>query len=149
MISSENCHKLIMASEGCRLTAYQDSVGVWTIGYGHTKGVGAGMTCTPVQAASWLADDLHLSEYGVNCHVSVMIDQNQFDALCDFVFNLGIGALSGSTLLRLLNEGETAAAANEFPKWCHAGGKVLPGLVTRRAREQALFLGDPNFMEKG
>jgi lysozyme len=72
----------------------------------------------------------------------VSLNQGQYDALVDFTYNLGPAALQGSTLLRKLNAGDYAGAAAEFPKWCHAGRAVLPGLVTRRARERAMFEGD-------
>src|ERR1700744_5782663 len=97
---------LTMASEGVRLTAYLDSGGIPTIGYGHTSGVKAGMTCTQAQAEQWLAEDVEGSEYVVNKVVTAPLNQNQFDALVDFVFNLGSGAFQGSTLLKLLNQGD-------------------------------------------
>ncbi len=74
--------------------------------------------------------------------VKVPLTQGQFDALVSFAFNLGAAALAGSTLLRKLNAGDCAGAAAEFGKWVHADGTVLPGLVTRRARERALFEGE-------
>ena len=127
--------------EGLRLTAYQDQVGVWTIGYGHTgKDVRPGLTITQQQAEDLLAKDVASAAASVNQLVTVVIGQNQFDALVDFTFNLGAGALGGSTLLRKLNAGDFAGAAAEFPKWCRAGGKVVLGLQRRRQAEQALFL---------
>lgn len=126
-------------SEGFRSTAYQDSGGVWTIGYGHTKGVTKGMTCTQAQADQWLADDVKEASDAVNKLVQVPLNQNQFDALVDFVFNLGIGNFQGSTLLKLLNQGDYAGASNEFPKWNHDNGKVVAGLTIRRLAEQKLF----------
>ena len=126
-------------SEGLRLTAYQDSVGVWTIGYGHTNGVHAGMTCTQEQADQWLQEDVQGAVYVVNSVVTAPLNQNQFDALVDFVFNLGSGNFQSSTLLKLLNQGDYQGASNEFPKWNHAGGVVVNGLTTRRLAEQKLF----------
>ncbi|UGA37973.1 lysozyme [Chromobacterium haemolyticum] len=134
---------LIQKSEGLRLKAYQDSVGVWTIGYGHTgPDVKPGMVITQAQADALLARDLERFEAGVARLVKVPLNQNQFDALVCFSFNLGLGALQGSTLLlRLLNAGDYAGAAAQFPRWNKAGGKELPGLTRRRAAEQAMFLG--------
>lgn len=76
----------------------------------------------------------------LNCVVKIAISQNQYDALCSFTFNLGSGALKGSTLLKRLNEGNLRAAADEFPKWCHDNGKVVKGLLNRRNAERSLFL---------
>ena len=131
---------LIKSFEGCRLTAYQDSVGVWTIGYGHTSGVYQGMTITEEQAEEFLRSDLGTSESAVNRLVTYGINQNQFDALVSFTFNLGSGNLAKSDLLKKLNQGDITGAANEFDKWVHAGGQVLEGLVKRRAAEKELFL---------
>lgn len=131
---------LIKSFEGCRLTAYQDSVGVWTIGYGHTSGVYSGMTITEAQAEAYLKSDLVTSENAVNKYVTYAINQNQFDALVSFTFNLGSGNLASSTLLKKLNQGDISGAANEFDKWIYAGGEVLEGLVKRRAAEKELFL---------
>ena len=126
-------------SEGCRLAAYQDQVGVWTIGYGHTKDVKRGDTCTQEQAAEWLSDDIDACEIAINRDVRIQLTQNEFDALVDFAFNLGIGALEHSTLWRRLDAGDFARAAAEFPLWDHAGGKTIEGLFERRMAEQELF----------
>lgn len=131
---------LIKSFEGCRLTAYQDSIGVWTIGYGHTSGVYSGMTITEAQAEAYLRSDLIISENSVNQYVTYAINQNQFDALISFTFNLGSGNLASSTLLKKLNQGDISGAANEFDKWIYAGDEVLEGLVKRRAAENELFL---------
>lgn len=125
--------------EGCRLNAYQDSVGVWTIGFGHTAGVHPGMSCTQQQAEEWLQSDIHWAEYAVNKYVTAPLTQSEFDALVDFTFNLGVGNFVHSTLLRLLNAEDYEGAANEFPKWNRAGGKILPGLTARRLAEQEMF----------
>ena len=127
--------------EGLRLTAYQDSVGVWTIGYGHTgSDVHPGLAITQQQASELLLKDVASAVAAVNRLVTVPLTQNQFDALVDFVFNAGAGNLAGSTLLRDLNAGNYAGAAAQFPKWVHAGNQILPGLVARRNAELALFL---------
>ncbi|OQS41126.1 lysozyme [Chromobacterium haemolyticum] len=140
MKASNGGIKLIQGFEGLRLKAYQDSVGVWTIGYGHTgPDVTPGQVITQAQADALLARDLERFEAGVARLVKVPLNQNQFDALVCFSFNLGLGALQGSTLLRLLNAGDYAGAAVQFPRWNKAGGKELPGLTRRRAAEQSLF----------
>lgn len=126
-------------SEGDVLTAYQDVAGVWTIGYGHTQGVYAGMTCTQLQAVAWLVQDLQWAEQAVLNLVTIALTQGEFDALVDFVFNFGSGAFAGSTLLRLLNADDIAGAAAQFVLWDHAGGKVVAGLLRRRMGEQAEF----------
>ncbi|MBF2035158.1 MAG: lysozyme [Leptolyngbyaceae cyanobacterium T60_A2020_046] len=136
---------LIKTFEGCELRAYQDSVGVWTIGYGHTSMAGPptvtpGMTITEAEAEAILRRDLGKFEAGVRDLVKVPLNSNQFSALVSFSFNVGLGALGGSTMLRKLNAGDYAGAANEFPRWVRAGGQTLPGLVRRRNAEQALFL---------
>lgn len=125
--------------EGCKLVAYQDQVGVWTIGYGHTRGVHEGMTCTQAQAEQWLLEDIAAAEQNVNTHVKVPLTQAEFDALVDFDFNCGSGNLDSSTLLKLVNEGDPEDAAKEFEKWDHAGGKVVAGLLRRRQAEEAEF----------
>lgn len=142
---SENGINLIKQFEGCRLTAYQDSVGVWTIGYGWTqpvdgKPVGKGMTITQQKADDLLKQGVIQYENGINSLVKVQLNQNQFDALVDFAYNLGVNALKGSTLLKKLNAGDYAGAANEFTKWNKAGGKELAGLTRRREAEKSLFL---------
>lgn len=137
---SQNGLALTQKFEGLRLTAYQDQVGIWTIGYGHTgKDVHPKLTITQEQANNLLMQDVASAVAAVNRLVTVVFNQNGFDALVDFAFNLGNNALSGSTLLRKLNAGDFAGAADEFPKWCHAGGKLVPGLLRRRQAEQRLF----------
>lgn len=147
MTASEKCYQIVQASEGCILAAYLCPRGIPTIGYGHTHGVALGMTCSPVQASAWLAEDLHNAEQAVHKYVKVPLSQDEFDALCSFVFNLGASSLVGTTLISLLNAGYYPAAATEMLKWCHVGKKVEPGLVIRRKRESALFSGNPDFME--
>jgi lysozyme len=139
---SENAVDLIKCFEGCKLTAYQDSVGIWTIGFGSTLGVTPGMTITEQQAEAMLSEALVGVSAAISGIVTYPASQNEFDALVSFTYNLGVGALRSSTLLRLLNMGDVKGAAHEFPKCCHAGGKVEPGLVARRAAEMALFLQD-------
>lgn len=133
--------KLTKFFEGLRLTAYQDCVGVWTIGYGHTgPDVHVNLTITEEEAEQLLVADAAKAAAAVSQLVTVGLNQNQFDALVDFVFNLGPGSLAKSTLLRELNAGNNSAAANQFPLWVHAGNSVVEGLVARRKAEQELFL---------
>jgi lysozyme len=126
--------------EGCRLTAYQDQVGVWTIGYGHTGlDVKPGLTITRDQAQILLTRDIECAATCVNTAVTVALTQQEFDALVDFVFNLGAGAFKGSTMLRCLNAGDFSGAADQFERWARAGGVVVAGLLRRRQAEEALF----------
>ena len=136
---------LITSFEDLRLAAYDDGVGVWTIGYGTTVypngiGVKRGDSCTKTQAMSFFQYDLRRFEATVNQAVKVVINQNQFDALVSLTYNIGEGAFKGSTLVKELNAGYYKAAADEFPKWNRGGGKVMKGLVRRRAAERELFL---------
>ena len=145
MQTSDKGIAMIKQFEGCKLTAYQDSVGVWTIGYGWTKPVDgkpirAGMTINQETAERLLKTGLVSYESDVSRLVKVGLTQGQFDALVSFTYNLGARSLSTSTLLRKLNAGDYAGAADEFLRWNKAGGKVLNGLTRRREAERALFL---------
>ncbi|MGC0154945.1 lysozyme [Chromobacterium vaccinii] len=141
MQTSQNGINLIQQFEGLRLAAYQDAVGVWTIGYGHTGAdVHGGLAIDQQQADQLLRQDLARFEQGVSRLATAPVNQNQFDALVSFSYNLGLGNLQSSTLLRLLNAGDYRGAAGQFPLWDKAGGQVLPGLLKRRQAEQALFL---------
>lgn len=121
------------------LQAYRCPAGVWTIGYGHTRDVVEGMTCTVAQAEAWLLEDNEDAQDNVSREVSVPLNDNQFSALVSFVFNLGAGALAHSTLLRLLNAGKYDEVPGQLAQWCHADGVTLEGLVRRRAAEAALW----------
>lgn len=148
MQTSEKGIALIKAHEGLRLEAYPDPAHGWsvpTIGYGHTSAAGApavtkGMRITEAGATEILRTDLRKFERYVLDAVTVPLNQNQFDALVSFTFNLGPGNLRKSTLLRKLNARDYAGAADQFPAWNKAGGKVLNGLTKRRNAERALFL---------
>ena len=131
---------IIKEFEGCKLKAYKCPADVWTIGYGHTDGVKEGDVITQEKADALLASDLDLFSSGVKRLVSADINNNQLGALVAFAFNVGLGNLRHSSLLRLVNQGDFVAAANEFPKWNKAAGQVLPGLTRRREAEKALFL---------
>ena len=139
MTYSQACIDLVKRFEGCRLTAYADPIGKWTVGYGHTSNVSKGDAISQEQADAYLEMDLTQAAHAVNEGVRVPLTQGQFDALCCFVFNVGAARWLGSTLRRLCDQGDFAAAAGEFPKWVHAGKNVLGGLVDRRAAELALF----------
>ena len=140
MKTSKNGIDLIKKYEGCRITAYVDSAGVWTIGYGHTKNVKEGDKITQDQADKSLIGDLTEAENCINAVCRKELTQNQFDALVSFVFNVGCGAFRASTLLKYINKGEFTQAALEFPKWNKSVGKVLDGLTKRRESEQLLFV---------
>lgn len=140
MRTSQRGLNLIKSFEGLRLQAYQDAVGVWTIGYGTTRGVKAGMSISKEQAECMLLSDVQRFEPEVYRLIKVSLNQNQWDALICFIYNLGAANLESSTLRRLLNAGDYAGAAEQFPRWSKAGGKVLNGLVRRRAAERELFL---------
>lgn len=133
---------LIKGFEGLRLEAYKpiESEKYFTIGYGHYGAdVRQGEKITQEQATSLLEKDLEGFEACVNSHVHVPLNQNQYDALVSFCYNVGQSAFSTSTLLELLNEKNYQGASLEFPLWVHDGGKVIQGLVTRRKAEQELF----------
>lgn len=125
--------------EGCKLVSYLDQGGIPTIGYGHTKGIRPGMTCTQQQAEKWLLDDVQEAVDTVNRLVQVPLNQNQFDALVDLTFNVGSGNFASSTLLRMLNIGSFQRAAAEFDRWNKSGGIVRDGLTRRRLAEDNLF----------
>ena len=138
--------KLVQKFEGLKLEAYLCPAGVWTIGYGHTKGVKKGSKITAAEANKLLAQDLAQCGELVQKHVRVPLHDNQFAALSSFVFNAGIGSLIASSLLRRLNNGDYDCVPSELSRWVKAknpktGQKVtLPGLVKRRAAEGQLWL---------
>lgn len=128
---------LIKKYEGCRLTAYKDAVGIWTIGYGHTRGVKEGQTITPEQADDFLRSDLENAEKHVTAYDSIYhFSQSQFDALVSFTYNCGAGNLK-----KLTNGGKRTVyeISDAIPNYNKAGGKVLKGLVRRRNDEKAMF----------
>lgn len=138
--------RLLVAFEKCELTAYDDGGGVWTIGYGHTgDDVFPGMTVSQTQAEELLRQDLEKFESYVEDAVEVQLKDSQFSALVCFCFNVGPGTdgFGGSTLLKLLNEGNYQAAADRFPEWNKVNGEPWLGLTRRRLAERALFLGNP------
>mgnify|MGYP003645761967 FL=1 len=130
---------LIKKFEGCELKAYQDSVGVWTIGYGHTKEVKEGDEINQEHAEFMLTEEMPEYEGYINKMVKVPLKQCQFDALCAWVYNLGPTNLNESTLLKLLNGGEYHLIPSQKKRWNKAGGKTLNGLIRRREAEALLF----------
>lgn len=125
------------------LQAYKDSAGIATIGWGHTRGVSMGMSCTADQALQWLDQDLDDAEFCVDSVVKVTLTDPEFDALVSLVFNIGVDAFKSSTLLRLLNAGDYAGAAAQFAEWnkvtVNGQKQVSAGLTNRRTSEAALF----------
>lgn len=160
MTPSKNCIDLIKKFEGLRLEAYQCSAKVWTIGYGSTmypdgRKVKKGDTCTLQEAEQYLSEDVRKRSANVLALLPATIQQHQFDALVSFAYNLGIGALRGSTLLKKVKvnpsdptianfvviDGAPVVGSCEFMKWVKGGGVVLKGLVLRRAAEALLYQG--------
>ena len=130
---------LIKKFEGCELEAYQDSVGVWTIGYGHTKDVKEGDKINQDEAEHLLTEEMPEYEGYIEDLVKVSLSQCEFDALCSWVYNLGPTNLQESPLLRVLNEGKYNEVPTQIKRWNKAGGQVLEGLVRRREAEALLF----------
>lgn len=141
MRTSQKGVSLIKSFEGLRLKSYQDSVGVWTIGFGATRGITAGMAITNEQAERMLVNDIGRFEPEIERLVKVPLSQAQWDALMSFTYNLGAANLGSSTLLKLLNASDYAGTAEQFPRWNKAGGQVLAGLTKRRLAERAMFMG--------
>jgi lysozyme len=136
--------ELIKSFEGLILRAYPDPVtggAPWTIGYGTTAGIRPGMIVTAPQAEALFRRDLARVERDVNRLVKVPIDQNVFDALVSFAYNVGTGNFRRSTLLRRLNAGDVRGAADQFLRWNRAAGRTVAGLTRRRRSERQLFLG--------
>lgn len=131
---------LLKSFEGFETEAYQDSVGVWTVGYGHTgDDVYGGLSVTPSEIDELLYKDLERFESGVDALVTAEINENQFSALVCFSFNVGLHNLESSHLLQKVNDNDFSGASEEFGRWNKAGGKELLGLTRRRAAEKALF----------
>ena len=138
---SEEGKELIKKFEGCKLTAYKCSAGVWTLAYGRTKDVKEFDTCTQEQAEIWLEEELPVYAAYVSDAVHVPLEQNEFDALVAWTYNLGSTNLNNSTMLKVLNAGDKQDVPAQMKRWNKAGGKVLEGLVRRREAEAALFAG--------
>ena len=145
MITSKKGIDLIKNFEGLRLKAYVCSGGKITIGYGTTlypngNAVKITDTCTIEQAEAYLKNDLNKFEEAVNRLVGLPVNQNQFDALVCFTYNVGVGNLQSSTLLKMINLNKFEEASLQFERWNKAGGKELKGLTLRRLAEKKLFL---------
>ena len=139
MKASDKAYALIRRFEGKSKKAYQDSAGVWTIGYGHTGGVVKGQTISDDEVERLLAEDVAVAENAVNAQ-NLNLTQDQFDALVDFVFNLGAGNFNKSTLLKKLKaDPNDPTIYDEFLRWVYAGGVKLLGLVRRRTDEANLY----------
>ena len=139
-ISQEGIN-LIKKFEGCELEAYKCAAGVWTKGYGSTKGVKEGDTITQDEAEELLIKDLEVFEKAVNDAVKVAMVQCQFDALVPWTFNLGPGNLNSSTMLKKLNGREFDEVSEQMKRWNKANGKTLDGLIRRREAEALLYEG--------
>lgn len=139
MQTSQKGIDLIKSFEGLKLKTYKCPAGVWTIGYGTTKGVTPGMEITQKQAEEFLKSDLRYFELWVDKLIDVPLSQPQFDALVSFTYNLGEGALKGSTLRKFLNQGRYDLVPDQFLRWNKANKKVLPGLTRRREAEAKMF----------
>ena len=135
---------LIKKWEGCKLKAYLDSGGVWTIGYGTTfypdgTRVKEGDTCTQEQADAWLQGHVNDLVFELLNEVKVTLNANQIKALVCFIYNIGMGAFKKSTMLRLINDGKILEASEQFIRWNKDNGVVIPGLTNRRLDEKKLF----------
>ena len=139
MNPSQACVDLVKSFEGFSATAYTCAGGKVTIGYGSTDGGLLTGTVTEEEAEDMLLRDLEKAADAIDDYVDVPLTQGQFDALCSFIYNVGRQAFRGSTLRRLLNDGQHTAAGNQLPRWNKAAGKVLPGLVRRREAERRMF----------
>lgn len=141
-------YQFLQDQEGLRLTAYQDSGGIWTIGYGHTgPEVKRGLTITQEKATVYLINDVAWAEKAVNDFVKANLTQNQFDSLVSLTYNIGVGDADGyppglrtSTVVKRINIGDYSGAAEALTWWNKVNGAVSRGLVARRSREKALFL---------
>ncbi|NCC23024.1 MAG: lysozyme [Alphaproteobacteria bacterium] len=140
---SETGLALIQEFEGLRLVGYRDPVGIATIGWGHTKTARVGQRISMERAEQLLREDVATFERCVERVVRASLNQNEFDALVSWAFNVGCGAVARSTLVRKLNTGDRKGAADEFLRWDKAGGKRLAGLSRRRRAERELFLKEP------
>jgi lysozyme len=144
MIINQKGLDLIKSFEGCKLKAYQDIRGIWTIGYGHTGSeVKEGMEITQEQADGLLKENLHYFENGVDHFTSEPLNENQFSAMVCFSYNCGLGSLVHSSILKCVNAGDFQGAADSFLLWNKSGGMEVPGLTRRREAERELFLATP------
>ena len=136
---SQNCVELIKYFEGFEHTAYLCPANVWTIGYGRTRNVKEGDRITEAQAERDLLEELEEFKHQVLHSVKVELTQNELDALTSWTYNLGVGNLKSSTLLKKLNAGNKSEVPAEMIRWNKAGGEVLAGLTKRREAEAELW----------
>src|SRR5271166_24170 len=140
MRASQNALDLIKTYEGCKLQAYEDQRGVWTVGWGTTgPGINERTVVSQGVANGMLLGDVSRVSQDVSALVGINLNQNQFDAVVSLVYNIGLGAFKSSTMLKLILAHKLPEAADEFPKWDHVNGVVNPGLLGRRLAEQKLF----------
>lgn len=132
--------KIVRQFEGCKLTAYQDGGGVWTVGYGHTAGAREGLVWTQDQAESALTTDLQNAAMGLFGLIKAKLSDKQMAALISLAFNVGANALKGSTLINAVNDGRWADAVRQFIAWDHDNGKEVKGLLRRRLVEATTYL---------
>jgi lysozyme len=130
----------IAVHEGYEGNAYQDIVGIWTIGFGTTEGVRPNQTITPVAALQRKLTDVQKFEGALKQCVTVPLSQNEYDAYISLAYNIGSGAFCNSTLVRLLNQGQYDMACQQILRWNRAGGQVVQGLVNRRQAEYKLCI---------
>lgn len=145
MKTTDHGRKLLEQREGVKLEAYKDSVGVWTIGVGHTSMAGVptvakGLRITAAQADEILSRDLKKFEASVTAAIARPLVDHEFDALVSLCFNIGGHAFTNSTVVKKINAGDKAGAADHFLDWSKAGGKTLQGLVNRRKSERMQFI---------
>ena len=149
MTISEKGIELIKQFEGCKLFAYRDTVGIPSIGYGHTKGVKMGMSVTQKQADDFLLEDIKPCEKVLNA-MCINFKQNQFDALVSWIFNLGEGKFSGSTMRKkIISRATDIEITDQMVRWYNAGGKPSAGLMRRRVTEANMFLGKNIYSTNG
>ena len=138
---------LIKRFEGVRSRPYRCSAKLWTVGVGHLIGDGKSLpdswnrTFTEKEINALLIRDLNRFERGIRMYIKVPLRQCEYDALCSFAFNLGLGTLQRSTLRQKINRNDKEGAAKEILKYCRAGGKIIKGLQIRREAEYKMFLG--------
>lgn len=140
MRPSQELHAFIAGWESCRLSAYLDGGGVPTIGYGWTRDVKMGDTCTQEQADRWLSEAIDDAWYGIDPFIHVTLAQHEHDAIASLCYNAGVPAISKSTLIHRLNNSDFGSAADEFLRWNRDGGRIVQGLVKRRKAERAMFI---------
>ena len=150
MTTSDKGFKLIKEFEGCKLYAYRCPAGVLTIGYGHTKGVKAGMAITQDMANKYLQEDVKFAENALN-KMGIKFSQNEFDALVSWLFNLGEGNFNTSTLKKkIIAKAPAYEITDQIIKWIKAGGKVQTGLQKRRIAEANMYIGhNLYYLDKG